>query len=184
MGLSSKSSKMRSFLVICAVIAVAVAKKGNGGKRDSGVCMEDDEVVAMCTFGTSIGSKLEAAATACENADQAAGRKRRPGKGNGKKCPTVEEIWNTIEGKMGDEFCVFQQIGWLDENYEFDNATNMAGDKKMKRCWNKYTEEEQTMLEGIGQLTAGISCFLDSFMDACSNHVKTELMSLMMPAGK
>ena len=47
------------------------------------------------------GSKLEAAATACENADQAAGRKRRPGKGNGKKCPTVEEIWNMIEGKMG-----------------------------------------------------------------------------------
>merc|ERR1711902_388686 len=123
---SRKSSKMRSFLVICAVIAVAVAKKGNGGKRDSGVCMEDDEVVAMCTFGTSIGSKLEAAATACENADQAAGRKRRPGKGNGKKCPTVEEIWNMIEGKMGDEFCVFQQIGWLDENYEFDNATAMA----------------------------------------------------------
>ena len=31
--------------------------KGNGGKRDSGVCMEDDEVVAMCTFGTSIGLK-------------------------------------------------------------------------------------------------------------------------------
>ena len=74
--LSRKSSKMRSFLVICAVIAVAVAKKvnilildnefyfctlifykGNGGKRDSGVCMEDDEVVAMCTFGTSIGLK-------------------------------------------------------------------------------------------------------------------------------
>ena len=25
-----------------------------------------------------------------------------------------------------DEFCVFQQIGWLDENYEFDNATAMA----------------------------------------------------------
>ena len=49
----------------------------------------------------SQGSKLEAAATACENADQAAGRKRRPGKGNGKKCPTVEEIWNMIEGKMG-----------------------------------------------------------------------------------
>ena len=65
-----------------------------------------------------------------------------------------------------------------------DMLSNMGGDKKMKRCWNKYTQEQQTMLEGIGQLTAGISCFLDSFMDACSNHVKTELMSLMMPAGK
>ena len=34
-----------------------ISYKGNGGKRDSGVCMEDDEVVAMCTFGTSIGLK-------------------------------------------------------------------------------------------------------------------------------
>ena len=25
-----------------------------------------------------------------------------------------------------DELCVFQQIGWLDESYEFDNATAMA----------------------------------------------------------
>ena len=25
-----------------------------------------------------------------------------------------------------DELCVFQQIGWLDESYEFDNATAVA----------------------------------------------------------
>ena len=25
-----------------------------------------------------------------------------------------------------DELCVFQQIGWLDESFEFDNATAMA----------------------------------------------------------
>ena len=25
-----------------------------------------------------------------------------------------------------DELCVFQQIGWLDESYEFDNTTAMA----------------------------------------------------------
>ena len=48
-----------------------------------------------------IGSKLEAAAAPCENANQAADKKKRPGKGNGKKCPTVEDIWNMVEGKMG-----------------------------------------------------------------------------------
>lgn len=65
-----------------------------------------------------------------------------------------------------------------------DKLSNMGGNKKMKRCWKKYTEEEQSTLEGIGQLTAWISCFYDSFMDACFNHIRTELIALLMPDGK
>merc|ERR1711976_181037 len=99
---------MKTFIVLAAS-AIALA---------SGLCLEDDEVVAMCTVGTDIGSKLEAAAAACENGP-AAGRRRGKGKGKGKgkgqkKCPTVEEVWEKVQEEMGDELCVFQQIGWLD----------------------------------------------------------------------
>merc|ERR1711976_985346 len=192
---------MKTFIVLAAS-AIALA---------SGLCLEDDEVVAMCTVGTDIGSKLEAAAAACENGP-AAGRRRGKGKGKGKgkgqkKCPTVEEVWEKVQEEMGDELCVFQQIGWLDESYEFDNATAVADiatlpqevsmaldenemgegvesvmeymgeDKKMAKCWDKYSEEDQEALMGMGYLTASVKCFLDGFMDACGEHVKAELMS-------
>merc|ERR1712110_441885 len=186
---------MKTFIVLAAS-AIALA---------SGLCLEDDEVVAMCTVGTDIGSKLEAAAAACENGP-AAGRRRGKGKGQ-KKCPTVEEVWEKVQEEMGDELCVFQQIGWLDESYEFDNATAVADiaslpqevsmaldendmgecvesvmeymgeDKKMAKCWDKYSEEDQEALMGMGYLTASVKCFLDGFMDACGEHVKAELMS-------
>merc|ERR1712117_870615 len=171
---------MKTFIVLAAS-AIALA---------SGLCLEDDEVVAMCTVGTDIGSKLEAAAAACENGP-AAGRRRGKGKGKGKgkgqkKCPTVEEVWEKVQEEMGDELCVFQQIGWLDESYEFENDMGecvesvmeyMGEDKKMAKCWDKYSEEDQEALMGMGYLTASVKCFLDSFMDACGEHVKAELMS-------
>merc|ERR1712110_327802 len=188
---------MKTFIVLAAS-AIALA---------SGLCLEDDEVVAMCTVGTDIGSKLGAAAAACENGP-AAGRRRGKGKGKGqKKCPTVEEVWEKVQEEMGDELCVFQQIGWLDESYEFDNATAVADiaslpqevsmaldendmgecvesvmeymgeDKKMAKCWDKYSEEDQEALMGMGYLTASVKCFLDGFMDARGEHVKAELMS-------
>merc|ERR1712117_162678 len=200
MGNSVLRHIMKTFIVLAAS-AIALA---------SGLCLEDDEVVAMCTVGTPIGSKLEAAAAQCDNDGPAAGRRRGKGKGKGKgqkKCPSVEDVWNKVQEEMGDELCVFQQIGWLDESFEFDNATTMADiatlpeevsmaldvndmgecvesvmeymgeDKKMAKCWDKYSEEDQEALMGIGYLTASIKCFLDGFMDACGEHVKTELMS-------
>jgi len=127
--------------------------------------------------------------------------------GHKEKCPTVEEVWEKVQEEMGDELCVFQQIGWLDESYEFDNATAVADiaslpqevsmaldendmgecvesvmeymgeDKKMAKCWDKYSEEDQEALMGMGYLTASVKCFLDGFMDACGEHVKAELMN-------
>ena len=47
---------------------------------------------------------------------------------------------------------------------------------RLAKCWDKYSEEDQEALMGMGYLTAGIKCFLDGFMDACGEHVKTELM--------
>merc|ERR1711878_173081 len=119
MGNSVLRHIMKTFIVLAAS-AIALA---------SGLCLEDDEVVAMCTVGTPIGSKLEAAAAQCDNDGPAAGRRWGKGKGKGKgqkKCPSVEDVWNKVQEDMGDELCVFQQIGWLDESFEFDNATAMA----------------------------------------------------------
>merc|ERR1712045_181001 len=109
MGNSVLRHIMKTFIVLAAS-AIALA---------SGLCLEDDEVVAMCTVGTPIGSKLEAAAAQCDNDCPAAGRGRGKGKGKGKgkgqkKCPSVEEVWNKVQEEMGDELCVFQQIaGWM-----------------------------------------------------------------------
>merc|ERR1711879_516623 len=143
----------------------------------------------------------------CHKDSEPGMRKRGKGKGKGKgkgqkKCPTVEEGWNKVQEEMGDELCVFQQIGWLDESYEFNNETAMAdiatlpegvsmalGDNDMGECVESvmdYMGKDQETLMGMGYLTAGIKCFLDGFMDACGEHVKTELMDayFSQPAGR
>ena len=43
----------------------------------------------------------------------------------GKKIPFVFMEFDKLV-HASDELCVFQQIGWLDESYEFDNATAVA----------------------------------------------------------
>merc|ERR1712117_987228 len=108
---------MRQFLVLCAIIAVAFAKKGKdsseeSSEKSSGLCIDSSEVAYLCTLGTPLGDKLSAAFATCSGEEVMAGRK---GKGKGKKkCPSA------------DEMCVFQQLGWLDNSYNFDNVTAVA----------------------------------------------------------
>merc|ERR1712178_76522 len=172
--------KMRQSLVLCAIIAVAFAKKGKdsfeeSSEKSSGLCIDSSEVAYLCTLGTPLGDKLSAAFATCAGEEVMAGRK---GKGKEKKkCPSVDDIVEKVQEGLADEMCVFQQLGWLDNSYNFDNVTAvadisslpgevsavlldenqmakcvqetmdyMSNDKKMKKCWNKYSEEDQATL--------------------------------------
>ena len=55
----------------------------------------------------------------------------RKGKGKGKgkkpsKCPSIDEIADEVAKEMSDEICIFQELGWLDADYNEDEAMYMA----------------------------------------------------------
>merc|ERR1719158_2591509 len=54
--------------------------------------------------------------------------------------------------------------------------TEMAGNKKFKRCSKKYSEEELALLSQVGSLIAGFKCFQDSFDQACGDFLRSQLM--------
>merc|ERR1719369_118629 len=78
-------------------------------EKSSGLCMEAEEVMYWCTAGTQKGEKCKG-----------------KGKGNGKKCFTVEEVETWFMEEHAGELCVFSQLGWLDNSGNFDNVTAEA----------------------------------------------------------
>ena len=55
----------------------------------------------------------------------------RKGKGKGKgkkpsKCPSVDDIVEEVAKEMSDEICIFQELGWMDAEYNEDEAMYMA----------------------------------------------------------
>ena len=133
-------------------------------------------------------------------------KQKGKGKGKGKKCPSMEEIFEDIENEFGDDACVYSAMGWLDEEGNVNNdtitmdvmslpqevssmityegvakctenmITEMAGNKKFKRCSKKYSEEELALLSQVGSLIAGFKCFQDSFDQACGDFLRSQLM--------
>merc|ERR1719500_1812646 len=70
------------------------------------MCADPMEIGALCVAGTAMGTKMEAAVTACFNMSDVM-RKGKPGKGKGKgkggkggkgeKCPSFDDIIIEIE---------------------------------------------------------------------------------------
>ena len=53
----------------------------------------------------------------------------RKGKGKGKKpskCPSVDDIVEEVAKEMSDEICIFQELGWMDADWNEDEAMYMA----------------------------------------------------------
>merc|ERR1719445_3020287 len=160
---------------------------------------------------TEIGMKIGDAMFSCSDVPT------EMRKGKGRACPSVEDIGNMAIEELSEELCVFQTLGWLDDSYNFDDEaalsdimslpesfsevltednivqcaedllSEMAEDPEMSKCWDKYSEEEQTQLEEIGTLYAGVSCFTRTFQETCNQQVKEQLMNMwfsQMDAGK
>merc|ERR1719226_483673 len=55
-------------------------------------------------------------------------RKKKPGKGGKKpsKCPSIEDIAEEVAKEMSDEICIFQELGWMDADWNEDEAMYMA----------------------------------------------------------
>merc|ERR1712038_27224 len=224
-----KKQKMKGYIFFIFTTSSAFAKcsseeSGEWDKMETGLCLENDEVMSMCIgsiMDTEIGMKIGDAMFSCSDVptEMRNGKgKGKKGKGKRKSCPSVEDIANmAIEELSAEELCVFQTLGWLDDSYNFDDEaalsdimslpesfsevltvdniiqcaedllSEMAEDPEMSKCWDKYSEQEQTQLEEIGTLYAGVSCFTRTFQETCNQKVKEQLMNMwfsQMDAGK
>merc|ERR1712025_985468 len=117
------TTMFKQFLVLLLVVSVALAgKKGKGGKKPGkgkgemgkpepeGLCLEPDMIMKMCVMGSPFG-------------------KKKPSKGKGKKpskCPSIEDIAEEVAKEMSDEICIFQELGWMDADWNEDEAMYMA----------------------------------------------------------
>merc|ERR1712243_393113 len=78
----------------------------------------------MCVMGTPFGTKMMEAKMKCM-----APMESRKGKSKGKKpskCPSVDDIVEEVSKEMSDEICIFQELGWMDTEYNEDEAMYMA----------------------------------------------------------
>eukprot|EP00088_Acartia_fossae_P059075 TRINITY_DN6971_c0_g1_i1.p1 TRINITY_DN6971_c0_g1~~TRINITY_DN6971_c0_g1_i1.p1 ORF type:complete len:241 (+),score=66.54 TRINITY_DN6971_c0_g1_i1:3-725(+) len=106
---------MKSFVVLSAAIALVAA-------GESGTCLDSAELAYLCTIGTPLGDKLSSAFYGCSDDTMAAGRARKASAGANlynkktKKCVNPGQLARNIKQELADELCVFQQLGWLDNN--------------------------------------------------------------------
>merc|ERR1712133_313456 len=102
-------------------------KPGKGEKQEpEGLCLEPEMIMKMCVMGTPFGTKMMEAKMKCM-----APMESRKGKGKGKgkkpsKCPSVDDIVEEVAKEMSDEICIFQELGWMDAEYNEDEAMYMA----------------------------------------------------------
>merc|ERR1719348_984162 len=78
----------------------------------------------MCGVGTkTMEAKMKCMAPVESRKDKG------KGKGKGKKpskCPSVDDIVEEVAKEMSDEICIFQELGWMDAEYNEDEAVYMA----------------------------------------------------------
>merc|ERR1712025_1408215 len=75
--------------------------------------------------GSPFGEKMMDAKMKCMAPES---RKKKPGKGGKKpsKCPSIEDIAEEVAKEMSDEICIFQELGWMDADWNEDEAMYMA----------------------------------------------------------
>merc|ERR1711942_98276 len=200
MGRLSYNTMKLLFLAISSVTLLFKSCEG-------GLCLDSGEVASLCTAGTPMADKVASALASCAQQQETvrARKQKGKGKGKGKKCPSMDEIFEDIEEEFGDDACVYNAMGWLDEEGNVNNDTitmdvmslpqevsamithegvaectenmlnYMGEDPTFKRCSNKYSEEELAMLSQVGHLIAGFKCFQDSFNQACNSYLYDQM---------
>merc|ERR1712227_363027 len=76
----------------------------------------------MCVMGTPFGTKMMEAKMKCMAPMES--RKRKGKKPS--KCPSVDDIVEEVAKEMSDEICIFQELGWMDADYNEDEAMYLA----------------------------------------------------------
>merc|ERR1719340_321851 len=97
--------------------------------------------------------------------------------------------------KAHDEhLCMFTEMGWLDDSYNFDTVTAnltweaidtcimesitvMTEDPVIQQCVDNYEADDRARIEELATATASMKCFLDMFNDSCKMYVKDQIMA-------
>merc|ERR1711936_1359897 len=112
---------MKTFCMLLATAALAAASSDSSEEMHMlarGLYFNPLEVDMACTVGTPMGAKLAAAFEKCVggesvlNVEEVGATERRR---KGKKCPTTEAIMARIGRGMEGDWCVLNQLGWIDE---------------------------------------------------------------------
>merc|ERR1740137_209373 len=193
-------------------------------KRQIAPILSNSEVSLACTKGTPLGDQLENALNYCEKVDELSrqigkngkgkgkGGKGKSGKGKGKsgkgkgkstsgkggkKCPSVNDVLGKLESKAKKDLCVFDILGWVDENGKVIKdvmesairslptevaiemslekivtcATNKANEwalrPKRQRCDGTYDPAERERLDQYEANVAGMKCLKTVMSTSC-----------------
>merc|ERR1711970_531837 len=90
---------------------------------EGSLCLDSGEGAYLCTAGTPVADKVASALASCAPQQETVRAKKQKGKGNGKKCPSMGKIFEDIENEFGDDACVYNAMGWLDEEGNVNNDT-------------------------------------------------------------
>merc|ERR1712211_93456 len=115
MGRSTETLDMKFFVVI-ALAGAAVASPSNRNDDDGAAAALE------CTAGTNIGDKLANAFSSCFGSMAGMRRevKRIQLARNDEQCYSYDEIMQWVEEEYADDACVLQSIGWMGNDFEFD----------------------------------------------------------------
>merc|ERR1712013_243389 len=169
------------FFVVIALAGAAVASPSNRNDDDGA------PAALECTAGTNIGDKLANAFSSCFGSPS-----------NDEQCYSYDEIMQWVEEEYADDACVLQSIGWMGNDFEFDEdqieadvmsldpvvtAPLFAGhedcvDQVMDyvedhECANTFSEEEANSLLDTAEKIAQYECFLHLFEQGCMDFLSS-----------
>ena len=173
-------------LIISSVLAGAMVS-GCGDKK---------AVMGTCLAESSFGPKLAAAFQECGITGDASSRLGKLVN----KCPSTMEIMMKFGMRYKDEVCVFQAIGWMDDQGEMiedvvfaDVSTfpvevqsalaipnlqacggnfmdTIMSKPEAEECMPTYSEDDLNMINGLAIGAGHIECFVAIFEGACAKY--------------
>merc|ERR1711868_279527 len=149
-----------------------------GGKPEpEGLCLEPDMIMKMCVMGSTFGQKMMDAKMKCMAPES---RKKKPGKGGKKpsKCPSIDEIAEEVAKEMSDEICIFQELGWLDADYNEDEAMYMADIASLPSNVSAALDSDDDFEECYMEVEAAMDV-KKNFMKARTGQVKSKMAEKM-----
>merc|ERR1712037_723468 len=166
---------------------------------------DDDGAAAAleCTAGTSVGENLAIAFSTCfgDTATMRKVVKKIQLSRDDEQCYSYDEIMEWVEEEYADDACVLQTIGWMNENFDFNEEVIEADVTSLNpvvsaplfehhpacvaevmdyvedhECASTFSEEEQDSLMETAEKIANYECFLHLFEQGC--------MDFLGPAGR
>merc|ERR1711962_1397946 len=169
------------------MIALTGAATGSPSNRND---IEGAAAALTCTAETNVGNKLEEAFSICFGPHTTLRKevKKMQFMRNEHQCYSYQDIMAWVEEEYADDACVLQSIGWMNNNFDFDEEVIssdvasldpavtgplFAGHEECvaevvdivedHECASAFTEEETNSLIDMAQKIARYECFLQLF---------------------